>query len=74
MSEKDIENFEKKEKMMDLFFEVYEPEFKFFDIDSDKMIDEKIEVFQALKDGKSIADIPNYYDILELMPKDDMWD
>ena len=35
------------------------------------LLDEKIEVLTALKDGKQIADIPNFYDILELYPKGD---
>lgn len=48
---------------------------KFFDFNSDKLIDEKIEVLTALLKGKHPADIPRYYDILELYPKDDEhWD
>lgn len=43
----------------------------FFDLSSTKMIDEKIEVLQALKDGKAPAEIPNYYKILENYPKDE---
>lgn len=62
---------------MDLLTEVtglsYEVD-NFFDVDSDKMLDEKIEVLTALKDGKTIAEIPKFYDVLELMPKDDIWD
>jgi hypothetical protein len=70
------ELIEKKEKIMDLLFETdcYEVQ-KFFDIDSEKMLDEKIEVLTALKEGKTIAEIPKFYDVLELMPKDgEMWD
>jgi hypothetical protein len=33
------------------------------------LLDEKIEVLTALKEGKHISDIPNFYDILELYPK-----
>ena len=44
---------------------------RFFDADSEELLDEKIEVLTALKDGKQIADIPNFYDILELYPKGD---
>ena len=49
---------------------------KFFDSDSDKMLDEKIEVLEKLKQGIPPADIPNYYKILELYPKDkeSTWD
>lgn len=47
----------------------------FFDLDSDELLDEKIEVLTALKDGVVPADIPNFYKVLELMPDDDtLWD
>ena len=74
MSEREL--IEKKSKIMDLLFEVSNYEIgKFFDVDSDELLDEKIEVLTALKSGKQIADIPNFYDILELMPKDgEIWD
>ncbi len=60
---------------MDLLLKVncYEVD-NFFDVDSDKMLDEKIEVLTALADGKTIAEIPKFYDVLELMPKNEMWD
>jgi len=64
---------EKKIKIMQLLSEIYEPLLEFFDVDSDKMLDEKIKVLTDLKNGKKIADIPNFYDILELYPTD-MWD
>lgn len=68
---------EKKMKIIDLLFAVtglsYEVD-TYFDVESDKMLDEKIEVLTALKNGKSISEIPKFYDVLELMPKDDMWD
>ena len=71
------EIMEKKTKILDLLFEVdnYEVE-RFFDIESDKMLDEKIEVLTALKDGKPIAEIPKFYKVLELMPKGEgkIWD
>ena len=48
---------------------------QFFDLDSDELLDEKIRVLTALKDGKQIADIPNFYDILESYPKNgEHWD
>lgn len=68
-------NTDKQIKIMDLLLEVncYEVD-QFFDVDSDKMLDDKIEVLTALKEGKTIAEIPKFYDVLELMPKNDMWD
>ena len=48
---------------------------KFFDVDSEEMLDTKIEVLTKLKDGIPPIDIPEYYSILELYPADDaMWD
>ena len=66
--------FEKQIKVRDLLTAVFIPELQFFDVDSDKMLNEKIEVLEALKDGKSIDEIPNFYKVLELMPTNDMWD
>lgn len=73
MTEREL--MKKKAKILDLLFEVdcYEVD-QFFDVDSDKMLDEKIEVLTALKNGKPIAEIPKFYDVLELYPKDEMWD
>ena len=73
MTEREL--IEKKEKILNLLFEVdcYEVS-QFFDVDSDKMLDEKIEVLTALKEGKTIAEIPKFYDVLELYPKDEIWD
>lgn len=73
----DRELIEKGVKMRKLFFEVDFPPMltQFFDLDSDKLLDEKIEALTALKEGKQISDIPNFYDILELYPKDGThWD
>lgn len=48
---------------------------KFFDPSSEEMLDLKIKVLTQLKDGIPPADIPEYYDILELYPADDqIWD
>lgn len=46
---------------------------KFFDIRSNKLLDKKIDVLEKLSAGKNIEDIPGFYDIFELMPKED-WD
>ena len=71
------ELIKKKEKIADLLFQVEFPlqMGKFFDLDSDEMLDDKIKVLEALKAGKSIKDIPKFYDVLELYPGDDThWD
>lgn len=51
---------------------------KFFDAESEKLLDEKIEVLKAIKARKHIDEIPIFYDVLELMPKEEekavMWD
>ena len=47
----------------------------FFDLDSNEMLDEKIQVLTDLKNGKTPGEIPNYYKILELYPQNgEMWD
>lgn len=75
MTEAEIKIIMKKEQIRDLLAEVYEPELQYFDRDSDELLDEKIEVLEALKAGKAIKDIPNFYKVLELMPEDgQMWD
>ena len=68
-----MSNEDKKIKILELLSQIYEPMLEFFDVDSDKMLDEKIKILNELKNGKSISDIPNFYDILENYPAD-MWD
>ncbi len=71
----DAQLIEKKTKIIDLLFEVSNYELdQFFDLESDKLLDEKIEVLTALKEGKTISEIPKFYDVLELYPKNEMWD
>ena len=73
----DKQLIEKYVNVRKLFFEVDFPPMmiQFFDLDSDELLDEKIEVLTALKEGKQISEIPNFYDILELYPKDgEHWD
>lgn len=67
---------EKIIRIMDLLFEVDDVVFKkFFDIESYKMLDKKIEVLEKLSKGVAPADIPEYYEVLELYPKDgEIWD
>lgn len=47
---------------------------RFFDTDSEKLLDEKIEVLTALKNGKKPEEIPKYYSILEKFTPDQHWD
>ncbi len=68
-----MDNESKKVKIMELLSQVYEPLLEYLDVDSDNMLDEKIKILTDIKNGKSIQDIPNFYDILELYPKE-MWD
>ena len=68
-----MSNEDKKVKILHLLSQLNEPMLEFLDIDSDKMLDEKLNVLAQLKAGKCIADISNFYDILELYPTD-MWD
>ena len=73
MTEREL--IEKRSKILDLLpmVDCYEVD-QFFDVDSNEMLDEKIEVLTALKDGKPIEKIPKFYDVLELYPKNGMWD
>ena len=59
MTEREL--IEKSVKVHQLFIEVeFSPMLsQFFELDSDELLDEKMEVMTALKDGKQIADIPN---------------
>ncbi len=76
LSKEESEIAIKKARIDDLLMEVTFPPFEqFFDLDSDRLLDEKIEVLAALKEGKQISEIPNFYSILELYPKDGThWD
>lgn len=66
---------EKKLQIMDLLsYSIGIPEMKYFNLDSDELLDEKIEVLTQIKEGKKIAEIPNFYKVLENLPEDDMWD
>ena len=66
---------EKQMKILELYYEIDDPIFKrFFDDESEEMLDEKIEVMSLLIEGKNPADISNYYKVLELYPKDGIWD
>lgn len=47
---------------------------RFFDLNSEELLDEKIEVLTALKDGKPPDQIPKYYSILEKFDPNQHWD
>lgn len=72
-----LEELRKRGEMLDLLEEDVIPiRFaQFFDARSIELLDEKIEVLKALKDGKTISEIPNFYKVLELLPPDgELWD
>lgn len=68
MSEK-----EKQEKLLKvaelLAYSFGVPEMKYFNVESEELLDEKIEVLTQIKDGKSIEEIPNFYKVLEDLPE-----
>lgn len=71
----DREYVEKTEKIFELFLQCDDDLIqRFFDLESDEMLDEKIEVLTALVNGEVPANIPHYYDVLEKMPKNGPWD
>ncbi len=71
----DSEYIQKSEQIFDLFLQVDDDLVRrFFDLESMEMLDEKIEVLTALVNGMVPADIPHYYDVLEKMPKEGIWD
>lgn len=73
----EMETLLKHAQMVDLLLDGVLPiDFApYFDVDSKELLDEKIEVLQALKDGKAISEIPNFYKVLELLPPDgEIWD
>ena len=69
------EKQEKLLKVLDLLAYAFGiPEMKYFNVESEELLDEKIEVLTQIKEGKSIEEIPNFYKVLEDLPEDDMWD
>lgn len=68
---------EKQEKLLKvadlLAYSFGIPEMKYFNVESEELLDEKIEVLTQIKEGKSIEEIPNFYKVLEDLPED-MWD
>lgn len=69
----------KEEKLMKIMrllsYAISIPEMVYFDVDSEELLDEKIEVLEQIKDGKKIQDIPHFYEVLEKLPgKGSLWD
>jgi hypothetical protein len=64
---------DKKGEIISLLMQLGDPVLlEFFDIDSNEMLDEKIEILQRCVNGENIMEIGLH--ILEKMPKDGIWD
>lgn len=64
---------DKKGKILDLLMQINDPILlEFFDIESDEMLDEKIEILQRCANGENIMEIGVH--ILEKMPENGIWD
>lgn len=64
---------DKKGEIIRLLMQINDPILlEFFDIDSDEMLDEKIEILQRCANGENIMEIG--LQILEKMPKEGIWD
>lgn len=75
MAENEV--IEKMLKVEDLYAKVIArgiPELKYFVLSSEELLDEKIEVLTQLNKGKTIEEIPNFYEVLEKLPKEGVWD
>ena len=64
---------DKKGIIINLLMQINDPVLlEFFDIESDEMLDEKIEILQRCVNGENIMEIGLH--ILEKMPKEGIWD
>jgi hypothetical protein len=64
---------DKKGVIIDLLMKINDPVLlEFFDIESNEMLDEKIEILQRCANGENIMEIGLH--ILEKMPDDGIWD
>ena len=64
---------DKKGKIIKLLMQISDPALlEFFDIESDEMLDEKIEILQRCVNGENIMEIGLH--ILEKMPQSGIWD
>lgn len=71
-----MDDLQKMEMVLDLLDEVEVPEplMMYFDYDSTKLLDKKIDVLQELKDGTPFEEIEGAESIFELLPTDQHWD
>ena len=71
-----LEKMKKWSRVAELAMQVDDPVFhKFFDLGSPELLDDKIEVLEALVAGEAPESIPKYYKVLELYPEDgQIWD
>jgi hypothetical protein len=77
ITEKQKKQIEKEKEVADLFFSCPFPEpfLQFYDTDSEKLLDMKKDVLTQLINGVPYNEIPNFFDILELYPGNDvLWD
>ncbi len=69
---------EKQEKLLKvvelLAYSFGVPEMKYFNVESEELLDEKIEVLTQIKEGKPIEEIPNFYKVLEDLPTEGIYD
>ena len=64
---------DKKGKIIQLLMQINDPVlYEFFDIESNEMLDEKINILQRCVNGENIMEIGLH--ILEKMPEDGIWD
>lgn len=71
-----MDDLEKQMVILDLLNEVTVPNplMNYYDYDSNKLLDKKIEVLLKLKEGMSIDDIEDGYSIFELLDFEQHWD
>ena len=71
-----MDELEKQMAILELLdsVEIPLPLMNYFDYDSEKLLDKKIEVLQRLKNGESIDNIEDGYSVFELLPEGQHWD
>ncbi len=71
-----MDELEKQMAILELLdsVEIPLPLMNYFDYDSEKLLDKKIEVLQRLKNGESIDNIEGGYSVFELLPEGQHWD
>lgn len=71
-----MDKLEKQMAILELLdsVEIPPPLMNYFDYDSEKLLDKKLEVLQRLKAGESIDNIQGGYSIFELLEFEQHWD